>query len=66
MNQKSIIRVLGIAGSLRAASLNKGLLRAASELAPEGMEICVFERLSEIPPYNEDVEKAVSQNRSRH
>jgi chromate reductase len=49
------IRVAGICGSLRAASINKGLLRAAAELAPAGMEIQIYARLGEIPPYNEDV-----------
>lgn len=50
------MRVLGIAGSLRKASFNRALLRAAPELAPKEMEITVFD-LSPIPPYNEDVEK---------
>ncbi len=50
------LRVLGIAGSLRAGSYNRALLRAARELAPEGMEIEVFERLREIPPFDQDVE----------
>jgi chromate reductase, NAD(P)H dehydrogenase (quinone) len=49
------IRVAGIPGSLREASLNKGLLRAAVELAPAGMEIQIYTRLGDIPPYNEDV-----------
>ena len=49
------IRVAGIAGSLRAASLNKGLLQAAAELAPAGMEISIYTRLGDIPPYNDDV-----------
>jgi chromate reductase len=49
------IRVAGIPGSLREGSLNKGLLRAAVELAPAGMEITVYTRLSEIPPYNDDI-----------
>ena len=47
--------VAGICGSLRQGSLNRGLLRAAAEAAPAGMEITIFERLAEIPPYNEDV-----------
>lgn len=50
------MRVLGIAGSLRKASFNRALLRAAQELAPKEMEITVFD-LAPIPPYNEDVEK---------
>ena len=49
------IRVAGIPGSLREGSLNKGLLRAAVELAPAGMEIQVYNRLGDIPPYNDDV-----------
>ena len=48
-------RVAGIAGSLREGSLNKGLLRAAVELVPAGMEIIVYTRLGDIPPYNDDV-----------
>ena len=49
------IRVAGIVGSLREGSLNKGLLRAAVELAPAGMEIKIYTRLGDIPPYNDDV-----------
>jgi chromate reductase, NAD(P)H dehydrogenase (quinone) len=49
------IRVAGIVGSLREGSLNKGLLRAAAELAPAGMEIEIYNRLGDIPPYNDDV-----------
>jgi len=48
-------RVAGIPGSLREGSLNKGLLSAAVELAPAGMEIVIYTRLGEIPPYNDDV-----------
>ena len=50
------IHVLGIAGSLRAGSFNRHLLQAAVELAPDGMEISHFERLGDIPPFNQDVE----------
>jgi chromate reductase, NAD(P)H dehydrogenase (quinone) len=49
------MRIAGIAGSLREGSLNKGLLRAAVELAPPGMEIVIYTRLGDIPPYNDDV-----------
>jgi chromate reductase len=51
------LRILGFAGSLRAASYNKMLLRAAVELAPAGMEIEIFD-IGEIPLFNEDVEAA--------
>jgi chromate reductase len=49
------LNVLGIAGSLRAGSYNRALLRAAQELAPSGMEITAFD-LAPIPLYNGDVE----------
>lgn len=48
------LRVLGIAGSLRKASFNAAALRAAQELAPEGMTLDIFD-LSAIPLYDEDV-----------
>lgn len=49
------IRIAGIPGSLREGSLNKGLLRAALELAPAGMTIEIDTGLGDIPPYNDDV-----------
>lgn len=50
------VRVLGIAGSLRKGSFNRAALRAAKELAPEGVEVEIFE-IDAIPPYNQDEEK---------
>lgn len=50
------MRVLGISGSLRRESHNSALLRAAAERLPAGAELVVFDRLAEIPPYDEDVE----------
>ena len=47
--------ILGISGSLRSGSFNTGLLRAAQELAPDGIEVKVFD-LNDIPLYNGDVE----------
>jgi chromate reductase len=52
---KASFKILGIAGSLRRASYNRGLLRAAVELAPEGAQIETFE-IGEIPPFNQDLE----------
>jgi chromate reductase len=48
------MRILAISGSLRAASHNTALLRAAAELAPDGVEVQMFEGLDRIPHYNED------------
>ena len=50
------IRVLGIAGSLRRGSYNQAALRAAQQLAPEGMTIDIFD-LNGIPLFNQDDEK---------
>lgn len=49
------IRILGIAGSLRRQSYNRGALRAAAELAPEGATLEIFE-LDGIPGFNQDDE----------
>ncbi|HLR26718.1 MAG TPA: NAD(P)H-dependent oxidoreductase [Fodinibius sp.] len=51
----STIHILGIPGSLREESFNKGLLYAAQEEAPENVKIEIFE-LDEIPFFNQDVE----------
>ncbi|MFN2471213.1 MAG: NADPH-dependent FMN reductase [Gaiellaceae bacterium] len=50
-------RVLGISGSLREASYNRALLRAAQELAPPGMEIELYD-VGHLPFYDGDVEAA--------
>ncbi|HUG15626.1 MAG TPA: NADPH-dependent FMN reductase [Thermomicrobiales bacterium] len=50
-------RILGISGSLRQASYNSALLRAARDLAPAGAQIEIFD-LSDIPFYNGDVESS--------
>jgi len=49
--------VIGIAGSLRRASYNRALLRAAVELAPATLTIEVHE-ITNIPLYDQDVEDA--------
>ncbi|HVG04404.1 MAG TPA: NAD(P)H-dependent oxidoreductase [Burkholderiaceae bacterium] len=50
------IRILGIAGSLRQQSYNRGALRAAQQLVPEGATLDVFE-LEGIPGFNQDQEQ---------
>jgi chromate reductase len=47
-------RILGIAGSLRKGSFNRGLLRAAAGLVPEGAVFEIVE-LHDIPLLNADV-----------
>ena len=43
------MRVLAISGSLRAASHNTALLRAAAQLAPEGVEVELYRRARPAP-----------------
>ncbi len=52
------LHVLGVPGSLRRASFNRALLRAAQELAPAGMTIDVFDGIGALPLYDADVEAA--------
>jgi chromate reductase len=49
------IQVLGISGSLRKNSYNRGLLVASSESLPQGMSLEVFD-LTSIPLYNADID----------
>jgi len=53
----SVFNVVAFAGSLRRASYNRALVRAATELAPSALHIMVFE-LDDIPLYSEDIEAA--------
>ena len=52
------LSLLGVVGSLRKASYNRSLMRAAGEVVPEGVTLTTFERLGEIPLYDGDVEDA--------
>lgn len=51
------VRILGIPGSLRRESFNRATLRAATQLAPDGATIDVFE-LDGIPGFNQDDEQS--------
>ena len=49
------LTIVGIAGSLRRGSYNRGLIQAAIELAPAGVKL-VAHGLGDLPLYNADVE----------
>jgi chromate reductase len=49
------LRIAAFAGSLRRASLNRALLHAARELAPEGMAVELIE-IGDLPLFNADIE----------
>jgi NAD(P)H-dependent FMN reductase len=48
------VRVLAISGSLRAISSHAALLKAAAIVAPAGVQIEIYERLGDLPPFNPD------------
>ncbi|QGN54825.1 NADPH-dependent FMN reductase [Novosphingobium sp. Gsoil 351] len=49
--------IVGLGGSLRRASFNSGLLRAAAQLAPAGSTLAVY-GIAGIPLYDGDLEEA--------
>jgi chromate reductase len=51
------MRILAISGSLRADSYNTALANAARELAPEGVEVEVYDGLALIPHYDQDLDQ---------
>jgi chromate reductase, NAD(P)H dehydrogenase (quinone) len=55
LNEDRAYRVLGIAGSLRKRSMNRRLLDAAVELAPEQLSIEPYD-LADVPLYNGDLD----------
>jgi len=52
---RSPLSILAIAGSLRRASFNRGLVRAAVDVAPAGVTVTTFD-LIDVPMFNADVE----------
>jgi len=52
------LKVLGFAGSLRAGSYNRALLRGAANLLPQDMTLEIFE-IEGIPAFNQDLEKDI-------
>lgn len=50
------ITILAISGSLRAASMNSALLRAAARLAPPDIHVELFGELDRLPLFNPDIE----------
>ncbi len=48
------MKVLAISGSLRRNSHNRDLLVAVADLAPEGVDVELWDGLKTVPPYDED------------
>ena len=52
------MRILGLAGSLRAGSHSTRLLGAAAATLPADVELVTFDALGDVPPYDADVDAA--------
>ncbi|MCW2550778.1 MAG: reductase [Mycobacterium sp.] len=50
------VKILVLIGSLRAASVNRQLAEVASESSPADVSLQLFDRLGELPFYNEDID----------
>lgn len=50
------MRVLALSGSLRRDSHNRALLRAAAAELPDGAELELWDRLADLPAYDEDAD----------
>lgn len=58
------IHILGIAGSLRAQSVNRLLLTNAQTLLPSGVSLEIFD-LSDVPLFNQDHEQSLPEGVQR-
>lgn len=56
------MNILGLSGSLRAASINSTLLRAAARLAPTDIKVTIFDGLGQLQLYNPDLEASLPAN----
>jgi len=52
----SNISILALVGSLRAASVNRQIAELATENAPDGISVALYEGLADVPFYNEDID----------
>lgn len=61
LNTQNRMRILAISGSLRAASVNSAVLRAAAALAPSNVKIEICDRIGRLPHFNPDLDAAQPQ-----
>ncbi len=50
------MHILAISGSLRVISTNAALVRVIAALAPENMEMTIYDGLGDIPHFNPDID----------
>jgi len=51
------MQILAISGSIRAASTNTTLLKAAAALAPEDVMFNLYDGLGDLPHFNPDLDE---------
>jgi NAD(P)H-dependent FMN reductase len=56
---RTLVQLLALSGSLRNRSSNTELLRAAAALAPDDVEIELYDGIGELPHFNPDLEDAL-------
>ncbi len=60
------MRIVAISGSLRAASTNTALVRAAAALAPAGMEVTIYDGLANLPHFSPELDGDNAPAPARH
>ncbi|HXR11500.1 MAG TPA: NAD(P)H-dependent oxidoreductase, partial [Gaiellaceae bacterium] len=50
------MKILAVSGSLREGSYNTALLREAARVAPEGVEVELWEGIGDLPVYDQDLD----------
>ena len=55
MTKPETFKLVGLAGSIRSASVSKAILQTFREVVPEGVELTIFD-LADVPMFNQDLE----------
>lgn len=53
-NEIRALRVLAVSGSLRSASSNSALVQALSKVAPDIVDVSIYDGLADLPAFNPD------------
>jgi chromate reductase len=55
MTKPETFKLVGLAGSIRSASVSRAILQTFKDVMPEGVELTIFD-LAEVPIFNQDLE----------
>lgn len=50
------MKILALSGSLKKSSTNSAIIRSIAALAPENIELCIYERLGALPHFNPEID----------